>query len=188
MLIDLEIVSVQQFVSAAPSWLVSNCVGSSHFDGRDEPPYIYENLWLRFELAIPRKLKSFTWSASYGTPYNGPEYVRDQIFGWSFGTTDAPGEGGSFTWDVGSKTGGPVTREMRISKGTAWFWLTYDFAGQNNCYVDGVSLAAQGEPVGSMRVWNGVEFIEGTPHVAVNGRLLEGEAYICRGGVWQPGN
>ena len=188
MLLDLEILSVQQYVSGEPSWLVSDCVGSTHFDGREEPPYNLENLWLRYELAVPRKLKEFTWSAYYETQFNGPEYVRDQVFGWSFGTADAPGEGGSFTWDVDAKTGGPITREMRIPRGTAWFWLTYNFSGQNNCDVKGVQLSAQGKPVGSMRVWNGVEFIEGTPYVAVNGQLREGEAYIYKGGVWQPGN
>ncbi len=188
MLLDLEILSVQQYVSGSSSSLVSDCVGSTHFDGREEPPYNLENLWLRFELAIPRKLKEFRWSASYDTAFNGPEYVRDQVFGWSFGTADAPGSGGSFTWDVEAKTGGPITQEVRVAHGVAWFWLTYDYVGQNNCYVKGVNLSVQGSTVGSMRIWNGADLVEGTPYVVRNGWLTEGEAYICKNGVWRPGN
>ena len=194
MLLDLEILSVQQFVSGEPSWVFENHVGSTHFDDGTEQPdgsviYNYENLWLRYELAIPRKLKSFLWRANYATAMNGPEYVRGQQFGWGFGTEDAPRVDEFFTWDVTNKTSGLISREMRIDRGTAWFWLTYDYAGQNNCYVKGTDLATvQGETVGSVRVLRGSEFIEGTPHVVVDGRLVEGEAYICRGGVWHPGN
>ena len=194
MLLDLEVLSVQQFISGNPSGDLENCVGSTHFDGGTVMPdgsvaYVYQNLWLRYELSIPRKLKTFEWKADYRLALNGPEYVKGQRFGWSFGTEDAPSTPNGFYWDVDNNTSGLVSQELRVERGTAWFWLTYDFAGQNNCYVKDVNLSVvRGKTVGSMRVWNGVEFIEGTPHVAVNGQFLEGEAYIYRGGVWQPGN
>ena len=206
MLIDIEILEVQQFISGKADNQLSDCVGSTHFDKGTLLPggtvlpdgtilpddiivYNYENLWLRYKLNIPRKLKSFSWKADYGLALNGPQYVRDQIFGWSFGTESAPGTQNDFTWDVDNMTSGLISREMRLDRGTAWFWLTYDYVGQNNCYLKNTELTTlQGETLGSARIRSGSEFKEGTPYVVVDGRLREGQIYVCRGGVWRPGN
>lgn len=206
MLIDIEILEVQQFISGKADNQLSDCVGSTHFDAGTLLPggtvlpdgtilpddiivYNYENLWLRFKLNIPRKLKSFSWKADYGLALNSPSDVRNQIFGWSFGTENAPGTQNDFTWDVANMTSGLITREMRLDRGTAWFWLTYDYVGQNNCYLKYTELTTlQGETLGSARIRSGSEFKEGTPYVVVDGRLREGQIYVCRGGVWRPGN
>ena len=194
MIVDLEILSVQQFISGVANNALSDCVGSTHFDAGTEQPdgsivYNLENLWLRYKLNIPRRLKSFSWRANYDLALNGPEYVRGQIFGWSFGTEAAPGRQNNFTWDVENKTSGLITSEMKLDRGTAWFWLTYDYVGQNNCYLKNTELTTlQGETLGSARIRSGSEFKEGTPYVVVDGRLREGQIYVCRGGVWRPGN
>ena len=193
MLVDIEILSVQQFISGVANNALADCVGSTHFDAGTVQPdgsvaYNLENLWLRYKLRIPRRLKSFSWRANYGLALNGPEYVRGQVFGWSFGTKDAPGKQHNFKWDVENKTSGLITSETELDRGTAWFWLTYNYAGQNNCYVKNVELATlQGESVGSARVWQGGAVKEGSVYAALGGKMKEGQIYVCRGGIWRPG-
>lgn len=193
MVIDLEILSVQQFVSAEPSWVFENCVGSTHFDSGTTQPdgsvvYNYENLWLRYKLNIPRRIKKFWFRANYGLALNGPEYVNGQRFHWSFGSEDKPGPGNPFYWDVDYKTTGLIEKELRLAAGVAWFWLTYDYGGQNNCYVKETELATlQGETIGSARIVKNGAFVEAPPYVSVGGQPVEGEAYVYHNGVWRPG-
>ena len=193
MIIDLEILSVRQFVEGRPSNDLEDCVGSTHFDGGTVMPdgsiaYVYKNLWLRYELNIPRKLKSFLFRADYRVALNGPEFVRGQRFGWSFGGKSEPGEENVFYWDTEHRTSGLIENEMKIPRGPAWFWLTYDFTGQNNCYVKDVALSTlQGETVGSVRAVKDGVWYEGTPHVCRGGAWREGELYVSRGGIWRPG-
>lgn len=194
MAIDLEVLGVQQYVSGKQSWAFNHRVGSTHFDAGIEQPdgsvaYNYENLWLRYHLNLPRKIKRFRFEATYGMAMNGPEYVRGQRFGWGFGTATAPGNQTAFYWDVDNKTSGLIEAELRMPSGEAWFWLTYDYAGQNNCYVQETALPVlQGEPVGSIRVADGAKLLEGIPHICRSGTFKRGEVYVCKDGVWRPGN
>lgn len=188
MILDLNVLSVQQFVSASPDDRVENCVGSTHFDGRVEPPYLLENLWLRFEVAVPRRLKKISLEATYLVPYNKPEDVLGQRFGWGLGSAEAPGTQETFYWDVVARRSGLLSLETKIPRGTAWLWLTYNYAGQNNCYVDGVTLPLlQGETAGSMRVLRDGVWHEATPYAYKNAVWREGEAGSFRNGVWRPG-
>ena len=186
MIVDIGIVSVQQFISAAPDGRLQNCVGSTHLDGRTEPPYILENLWLRYELSVPCRLKAFGWNAGYRAAYSTPANVKNQLYGWGFGTRDAPGIEEYFTWDTDKKTA-TASKEMAVERGTNWFWLTYDYVGQNNGYVDYVELSLWGEAAASIRIVEGGAVKGGDPHIFVDGAFRRGRGFTYENGAWRPG-
>ena len=186
MVVDIQIVSVQQFISAAPDGRLQNCVGSTHLDGRTEPPYILENLWLRYELLVPCRLKAFSWNAAYRAAYSTPENVKNQLYGWGFGTITAPGIEEYFTWDTGKKTAA-ASKPMSVPGGTNWFWLTYDYVGQNNGYVDYVELSLSGEAAASVRIVENGSAKGGDPHIFIDGAFKRGRGFVYKNGVWHPG-
>ena len=192
MWIDLEIVSVTQYISGAPAGMPYPSVGSTHFDdGTPQPDgsmlYNYENLWLRYEIAVPRRCKAVQFKTNYRLALNGPEYIAPQIYGWSVGTADAPGVPNAFKWDVINNTSGLIGGNVLMKPGTQWLWLTFDITGQSNGYVLGVTMPElRGDAYGPGRVYiDGVPRI-GTPHVSVSKKLLPGQTFVCKNGSWQP--
>lgn len=189
---DLRIVSVQQFIDGKASDDLSDCVGSTHFDAGTTLPdgsvtYNYENLWLRYELSIPRPCRGVRLEAAYRTAHNSVAIVSGQVFGWGFGSETAPGEETPFVWDTENKTSGLLSSDERLSAGTAWLWLTYDFAGQNNCYVDNVSLPLlQGDMTGPGRIYTDGAAGAAVPHIAAGGSFKPASAYVFTGGRWTP--
>lgn len=195
MLVNLEILSAKQFVGGGPASAdveLVNSVGSTHFDAGTVLPdgtivYNYTNLWMRYEVKIPRRLRHFQFEAAYQQALNEPAYVRGQRFGWSLGTEDRPGEERVFYWDIEAKSSGLLQEDIKILPGRIWLWLTYDYTGQNNCFVTGVRFPLlQGEAVGPGRIAVNGSMKTGAPHIVIDGAFKEVSAYVCKDGVWRP--
>lgn len=188
--IPLEILQVQQFSYDGVPWDLGgrNLVGSTH-DNQEEP-YVYYNMWLRYTVRVPRRCRALRCTAAYATAHNGPEYVAGQIYRLQLGS-DAltPGVPSiPYVWDVVGKVSPELRMETELAPGDYWLFLTYNFAGQNNCYVDGVTAAFTGEAQGLARIVTGGAWADYEPYVvSADGSTWESaEAYVCDGGAWAP--
>lgn len=194
MWIDLEVLSVTQWARGEPTtvmpWL---SVGSTHFDeGTVQPDgsIIYDllNLWLQFEIRVPRRCKAIEFEASFKRTFNDDSWIVPQVYRWSLGTAAAPGTGIPFKWDVPNKTSGLLSAETELPAGTSWLWLTFNYAGQSGGYVAEVAMESlRGDAYGPGRVFNSNEEPRvGIPHIAIEGELRPCQTYVCKGGVWMP--
>lgn len=143
-IISLPILSQTQFEkgSVSSSFGSRHLVGSSHYNTTaDGVPYNFYNLWMRYALSIPQACSEINFSASYSKPMNSAAIVADSPYRYSIGTESSPSSTfKTFYWDTSSKTmSGTVTGSFQAGA-TVYLWLHYSYAGNNNCYVEGVSL------------------------------------------------
>lgn len=194
MWIDLEILSVTQWAREEPTtvmpWL---SVGSTHFDeGTVQPDgsIVYDllNLWLQYKVRVPRRCKALQFQADYKRVFNNDAMIVPQVYKWSLGTADAPGEGYPFKWDVPNKTSGLLSAEVDIPAGTSWLWLTYNYAGQGSGYVAEVTMEAlRGDALGPGRIYDKAGAPQvGVPHIYKNGAWRAGQSLVLRDGLWRP--
>lgn len=143
-IISLPVLNQTQYEngSVSSSFGSRHLVGSSHYNTTaDGVPYNFYNLWMCYALSIPQTCSEINFSASYNTPMNSAAIVADSPYRYSVGSASSPGSSyKTFYWNTSQKTmSGSVTGEFQAGT-TVYLWLHYSYAGNNNCYVEGVSL------------------------------------------------
>lgn len=136
---EISILSETQYEQGKKSSSFGNrhLVGASHYSNSLYNRY---NLWMRYELSIPRYCREISFKAWYDFAMNSSSIVRQSSFKYSIGSSNSPGQYTTFRWDTNNhKMSGKVTGEFHAGT-TVYLWLHYDYAGNNVCYVEGVSL------------------------------------------------
>lgn len=142
--IPLSVLSETQYLSgSASSYFGSrHLVGASHYS---DSIYNRFNLWMRYEIHVPQPCSEIKFKASYENESYNQEgnVVAVSPFKYSVGKSGAPGGSyKTFYWNTSSNTmSGAVTGDFEAGA-TVYLWLHYDYAGNNVCYVEGVSLSS----------------------------------------------
>ena len=179
--VKLTVSAATQFAAGAETTDYRNLVGSTHTN--PDPPYNYFNLWLRYTVTFPRRCRGVKISLSYGAAYNSDAILSGQIFRYSFGTASAPGtEFSTFVWDTANHVATGLTLDGNFDKNEQrYFWLHYNFAGQNNCYASGVVAEITGNALGVAKIGTGSDFCDGMAFVADGEGFAECEIYMADG-------
>lgn len=135
-------------VSNPTQWLdgsINTTLGAAKVGSSHDESMRYYSINMRYTITPSDACNTLTMSLSYQTAMNSASIVSGQTFLFGIGTaSDVPTSSFNvFTWDTDNKCANNLTLEYEFVAGREYYlWIYYDYSGQNNCYVDGLSITS----------------------------------------------